>query len=177
MKRTPMARRRVPMKRTGFRRTSAVIVSEDALATIKTTRAIVRAWLLRAVVADICALIGGARRCECPFCPSGQNLATVADTHHVVKRSHFGTKRRAEADSRENLVRLCRRCHAWTDAPAKRIQGRLVITLHGGECFGFSVLRTGRFALLGSVFPVRYHRPSDHPKEVPPCPSDPGSSA
>ena len=47
------------------------------------------------------------------------------EAHHVIKRSQGG------ADALDNLVALCRHCHAATDLPYA--QGRLVFTVEKGR--------------------------------------------
>jgi 5-methylcytosine-specific restriction endonuclease McrA len=42
--------------------------------------------------------------CEC--CAS-----KAVDIHHIIPRSKFGSKRKAEQDHANNLVALCRVCH------------------------------------------------------------------
>jgi 5-methylcytosine-specific restriction endonuclease McrA len=37
--------------------------------------------------------------------------ATSVDIHHIIPRSKFGSKRKAEQDHYNNLVALCRVCH------------------------------------------------------------------
>ncbi len=37
--------------------------------------------------------------------------ATSVDIHHILPRSKFGSKRKAEQDHVSNLVALCRVCH------------------------------------------------------------------
>jgi len=37
--------------------------------------------------------------------------ATSVDIHHIIPRSKFGSKRKAEQDHVTNLVALCRNCH------------------------------------------------------------------
>jgi hypothetical protein len=56
------------------------------------------------------------------------------EIHHVVKRTQGGSD-----FDRDQLIALCRDCHARTDAPFR--QGRLVITPLGGGCFGCEVRR------------------------------------
>ena len=36
---------------------------------------------------------------------------TSVDIHHIVPRSKFGSKRKAEQDHISNLIALCRVCH------------------------------------------------------------------
>jgi 5-methylcytosine-specific restriction endonuclease McrA len=43
----------------------------------------------------------------CEYCRS----ARVNDIHHIIPRSHFGKKRKAEQDAITNLIGLCRSCH------------------------------------------------------------------
>lgn len=38
-------------------------------------------------------------------------FSTIADVHHIIKRSKFGSRRKEEQDSIENLIGLCRSCH------------------------------------------------------------------
>ena len=42
----------------------------------------------------------------CELCGS-----VASDVHHVLARSKFGKKRKAEQDNVNNLVALCRLCH------------------------------------------------------------------
>jgi 5-methylcytosine-specific restriction endonuclease McrA len=37
--------------------------------------------------------------------------AVSVDIHHIIPRSKFGSKRKHEQDSIENLIALCRPCH------------------------------------------------------------------
>jgi len=37
--------------------------------------------------------------------------ATSVDIHHIIPRSKFGSKRKAEQDHVSNLIALCRDCH------------------------------------------------------------------
>src|SRR5262245_18008821 len=62
-------------------------------------------------------------------CGAGGRL----DVHHVVKRAQGGS----DFDL-DQLVALCRRCHAQTDAPYGR--GRLVVTARGKGRFTFEVI-------------------------------------
>src|SRR5262245_29215896 len=61
---------------------------------------------------------------RCQACGAGGRL----DVHHVVKRAQGGS----DFDL-DQLVALCRRCHALTDAPSGR--GRLVVTAMGSGRF------------------------------------------
>ena len=36
---------------------------------------------------------------------------TSVEIHHIIPRSKFGSKRKAEQDHVSNLVALCRQCH------------------------------------------------------------------
>lgn len=45
-------------------------------------------------------------KCEIPDCNQ-----RVADIHHLIPRSKFGSKRKEEQDHISNLVGLCRRHH------------------------------------------------------------------
>jgi 5-methylcytosine-specific restriction endonuclease McrA len=63
------------------------------------------------------------------------------DVHHVQKRSQGGS----DFDL-DQLVALCRGCHAQTDAPYDR--GRLVVTPRGGGQFTLEVVRrAGKWGL------------------------------
>jgi len=42
----------------------------------------------------------------CQVCQS-----VAIDVHHLIPRSKFGSKRKHEQDSIENLIALCRTCH------------------------------------------------------------------
>ena len=42
----------------------------------------------------------------CEYC-----LGTSVEIHHIIPRSKFGSKRKAEQDHVSNLVALCRACH------------------------------------------------------------------
>lgn len=44
---------------------------------------------------------------SCEFCLKQQ----AVDCHHVIPRSKFGKKRKAEQDHISNLIALCRNCH------------------------------------------------------------------
>ncbi len=62
------------------------------------------------------------------------------DVHHLVKRAQGGS----DFDL-DRLMALCRRCHAWTDAPYR--QGRLVITPHCDGTASFArVWRASKWA-------------------------------
>src|SRR5215475_13176696 len=65
---------------------------------------------------------------RCQACGAGGRL----DVHHIVKRAYGGS----DFDL-DQLVALCRRCHALTDAPSSR--GRLVVAACGGGRFAFEV--------------------------------------
>ena len=49
----------------------------------------------------------------CTHCGTSKNL----QVHHIIPRSHYGTKRRAERDSLSNLRTLCAACHEETHRP------------------------------------------------------------
>ena len=49
---------------------------------------------------------------RCEYCWNNGILIKADDIHHVTPRSHFGKKRKDECDSENNLVALCRTCHA-----------------------------------------------------------------
>jgi 5-methylcytosine-specific restriction endonuclease McrA len=42
------------------------------------------------------------------------------DIHHVVSRSHFGSKNKDAQDNPDNLVALCRQCHDIAHGPESR---------------------------------------------------------
>jgi hypothetical protein len=66
---------------------------------------------------------------RCQACGAGGRL----DVHHIVKRAQGGS----DFDL-DQLVALCRRCHALTDAPYGR--GRLVVTAMGRGRFTIEVI-------------------------------------
>src|SRR5262249_51638048 len=67
---------------------------------------------------------------RCQACGAGGRL----DVHHLVKRAQGGS----DFDL-DQLVALCRRCHALTDAPYGR--GRLVVPAGGGGRFACALSR------------------------------------
>jgi len=67
---------------------------------------------------------------RCQACGAGGRL----DVHHLVKRAQGGS----DLDL-DQLVAICRRCHALTDASYGR--GRLVITGCGEGRFAFDIIR------------------------------------
>jgi 5-methylcytosine-specific restriction endonuclease McrA len=79
---------------------------------------------------EIRAEVLARARWVCQAC----GLRTRLEVHHVVKRAQGGS----DFDL-DQLVALCRPCHAQTDAPYLR--GRLVITPLGQGQFTFTVVR------------------------------------
>ena len=45
------------------------------------------------------------------FIPCEVCTKQAVDIHHVIPRSKFGKKRKAEQDHISNLIALCRQCH------------------------------------------------------------------
>lgn len=74
------------------------------------------------------------RRCGCG--PQGPEWCAL-EVHHVIKRSHAKALR-LDAD---NLITLCRSCHAWTDESYGGWRGRLVIVALGAGDFSMRVMR------------------------------------
>jgi 5-methylcytosine-specific restriction endonuclease McrA len=77
----------------------------------------------------ICAAVRRRAGWCCEACRRRGRL----DVHHVVKRSQGGS----DFDL-DQLVALCRACHAQTDAPW--VKGQLVITPLGGGRFVFDTV-------------------------------------
>lgn len=40
----------------------------------------------------------------------------ATDIHHIIPRSKFGSKRKAEQDNISNIMALCRQCHEYAHA-------------------------------------------------------------
>lgn len=94
-------------------------------------------------------------RCENPHCPG---FCGARETHHIDKKSHYGRKRQAERDNPDNLIRLGRRCHEWTDEPKDGRRGRLSIVALGDESY-----TVGIETRAGLVQVVGYTRPKEAP--------------
>lgn len=48
----------------------------------------------------------------CEYCAADGKIVASVNVHHVIPRSHFGSKRRDERDSYANLCALCYECHS-----------------------------------------------------------------